>query len=99
MESETWKMYHFNYAVWKSDENIHQKKIKGSAMVCFPVSHYIFTQSHELPYQNSGVYIKLDLEPLPHPVRADLNYCWPLPPPAIIFPSPSREHTYTMEIF
>lgn len=44
-------------------------------MVCFPMSHYIFTQSHEPPYQNSGVYIKLDLEPLTYPVRqADLNY-------------------------
>lgn len=44
-------------------------------MVCFPMSHYIFTQSYELPYQNSGVYIKLDLEPLTYPMRqADLNY-------------------------
>lgn len=49
-------------------------------MVCFPMSHYIFTQSYELPYQNSGVYIKLDLEPLTYPVRqADLNYRWRLP--------------------
>lgn len=73
-------MYHFNYAVWKCDENIHQKKMKWWAMVCFPMSHYIFTQSYELPYQNSGVYIKLDLEPLTYPVRqADLNYHWRLP--------------------
>ena len=80
MDTETWKMYHFNYVVWKSDENIHQKKMKWSAMVCFPMSHYIFTQSYELPYQNSGVYIKLDLEPLTYPVRqADLNYHWRLP--------------------
>ena len=30
---------------------------------------------HELPHQNSGVYIKLDLESLTHPMRlANLNY-------------------------
>lgn len=43
------------------------------------ISHDVFFSEllylHELSHQNSGVYIKLDLESLTHPMRqANLNY-------------------------
>lgn len=66
METEIWKCIILIMLSGKVMK-IFIRKMKWSAMVCFPMSHYIFTQSYELPYQNSGVYIKLDSRTLDLP--------------------------------
>lgn len=79
---------------------LHQKKMKWSATICFSVSHSDIYSTYIVPHQNSGVYIKLDLEFLTHSTRwANLNYHWWLPPLLYLFSNSfflSVVHTLTL---
>lgn len=76
--------------------------MKWPATIYFSVSHYDIYPAHELPYQNSGVYINLGLESLTCPMRwTNLNCPWWVPLSSWVFwgtfCSPGPWHSYLGE--